>query len=263
MNPKGQAMQTSTTNTSSLSVSKPSAVSSRPWLMLISRSVLFLLFQGLIAILLMGTGVGSAWDAFHASARWWTFIVILANLVSIYLLVRVYNADGKGYFEAIRFSRATVKSDLLWFFVSSLIGLPIAAAPMNLLGAAIFGDRMIPTYMLFQPLPGWAFVLSFLFPLTIAFAELPTYFGFVMPRLAVQLKNGWLAWLIASLGLAAQHMFLPLILDGGFILWRLGMYLPFALFAGLMIKLRPTLLPYYLIVHALIDISAVSVYLMI
>ena len=74
---------------------------------------------------------------------------------------------------------------------------------------------------------------------------------------------GWLAWLIASFFLAAQHIFLPLILDGGFILWRLGMYLPFALFAGLMIKLRPTLLPYYMIVHALIDVSAVAVYLMI
>jgi hypothetical protein len=43
----------------------------------------------------------------------------------------------------------------------------------------------------------------------------------------------------------------------------LKMYLPFALYAGLMIKLRPTLLPYYMLVHALIDVSAVMVYLMI
>ena len=233
---------------------------SYPWLMLISRLVLFLLFQLLIALILAVAGIQSAWAE---SARWWTFMAFLANFVSIYLLVRVFNAEGKQYFEAIRFSRATVKTDLIWFFASSLIGMPIAAAPMNILGTAIFGDPMIPTYMLFQPLPAWAFVLSFLFPLTIAFAELPTYFGYVMPRLAGQLKNGWLAWLIASLTLAAQHMFLPLILDSRFILWRFGMYLPFALFAGLMIKLRPSLLPYYLIVHALIDISAVAVYLMI
>ena len=187
----------------------------------------------------------------------------LANFVSIYLLMRVFNAEGKRYFEAIRFSRATVKTDLIWFFVSSLIGMPIASAPMNIAGAWIFGDPLTPTYMMFRPLPDWAFALSFLFPLTIAFAELPTYFGYVMPRLAAQFRNGWLAWLIASLALAAQHMFLPLILDGGFMLWRLLMYLPFALFAGLMIKLRPTLLPYYMIVHALVDISAVMVYMMI
>lgn len=228
--------------------------------MLISRSALFLLFQLSIALILATTGTTAAWAE---SARWWTFIAFLANFVSIYLLVRVFNIEGKRYFEAIRFSRATFKADLMWFVLSSLIGMPIAAAPMNILGAAIFGDPMIPTAMMFRPLPFWAFVLSFLFPLTIAFAELPTYFGYVMPRLGRQLKNGWFAWLIASLALAGQHIFLPLILDGGFILWRFGMYLPFALFAGLMIKLRPTLLPYYLIVHALIDISAVTVYLMI
>ena len=228
--------------------------------MLISRSALFLFFQLSIALSLSIVGTPSAWNE---SARWWTFMAFLANFVSIYLLVRVFKAEGKRYIDAIRFSRATVKTDLIWFLLSGLVGMPIAAAPMNIVGVWIFGDPMTPTYMLFRPLPAWAFVLSFLFPLTIAFAELPTYFGYVMPRLSAQLKNGWLAWLIASLFLAAQHMFLPLILDGGFMLWRFLMYLPFALFAGLMIKLRPTLLPYYMIVHALIDISAVTVYLMI
>jgi hypothetical protein len=256
-------MQTSTSNSTPLSTSSLSATNSYPWLMLISRSALFLFFQLSIALILAIAGTASARAAFQESARWWTFIAFLANFSSLYLLVRVFKAEGKRYFESIRFSGATVKTDLIWFFLSSLIGMPIAAAPMNILGAALFGDPMIPTYMLFRPLPTWAFVLSFLFPLTIAFAELPTYFGYVMPRLTEQLKNGWVAWLIASLALAAQHMFLPLILDGRFMLWRLLMYLPFAFFAGLMIKLRPTLLPYYMIVHALIDVSAVTVYLMI
>ena len=231
---------------------------SYPWLMLMSRSVLFFLFQLLIALVLTLTGRRSSWEE---SARWWTFIAFLANFVSIYLLLRVFKTEGKRYLDAIRFSRATWKTDLLWFFGSSFLTLPIAALPMNILGTAIFGDPMIPSLMMFRPLPMWAFVLSFLFPLTIAFAELPTYFGYVMPRLESQLKNGWLAWLIASLGLAAQHMFLPLIFDGGFVLWRLLMYLPFALFAGLLIKLRPTLLPYTMMVHALADVSAVLVYL--
>jgi hypothetical protein len=253
-------MQTSTSKSTPMAASRLVPTTSYPWLMLISRSALFLFFQLLIAFVLAAGGTPSAWDE---SARWWTFIAFLANLASIYLLMRVFNAEGKRYFDSIRFSRATVKTDLLWFFLSSLVGMPIAAVPMNVLGAWIFADPMTPTYMLFRPLPMWAFVLSFLFPLTIGFAELPTYFGYVMPRLAQQLKNGWLACLMASLFLAAQHMFLPLILDGGFILWRLLMYLPFALFAGFMIKLRPTLLPYYLIAHALIDVSAVTVYLMI
>lgn len=190
-------------------------------------------------------------------------MVSLANLTSFILLGRLFKAEGKSFFEAIRFSRSTWKTDLLWLVGFSIIGLPLAAAPREPLAAAIFGDAMIATNMLFRPLPDWAFVLSFIFPLTIAFAELPTYFGYCMPRLEAQLKNGWLAWLIASFFLAAQHMFLPLILNGGYLLWRFGMFLPFALVTGLAIKLRPSLMPYLLIGHALIDVTTVLVYLMI
>ncbi len=233
--------------------------SSYPWLMLVSRSVLFLLFQGLIALILFATGTKSAWEE---SARWWTLMVSLANFVSIYLLIRFYNAEGKRFFDLFKFSRTEWKKDLLWFIGFSIIALPIVGAPREPLAKAIFGDAMIATNMLFRPIPTWAFVLSFLFPLTIAFAELPTYFAYAMPRLKGQI-NGWLAWLLACFFLAAQHMFLPTILDGGYLLWRFGMFLPFALLTGLVLKLRPTLLPYLVTVHALLDVTTVLVYLMI
>jgi hypothetical protein len=228
--------------------------------MLISRSVLFLLFQLLIALMSALTGTSAAWDE---SSRWWTLIAALANFVSIYLLTQVFRAEGMRYFEMFRISRQGWKADLLWLFGFTILGIPLAAVVKDPLAVAIFGDAMIPTRMLFQSLPAWAFALSFLFPLTIAFAELPTYFGYVMPRIEAQLRNGWLAWLITSFFLAAQHMFLPLILNGGYLLWRLGMFLPFALFTGLVLKFRPSLLPYFVIVHALMDITTVLVYLMI
>jgi hypothetical protein len=253
-------MQTSTTKSSSIPALYATTAVSYPWLMLISRSVLFMFFQALIALTLAATGRTSAWAE---STRWWTFMVFLANFVSLYLLVRVFNAEGKRYWDILRFSRETWKTDLLWLLGFSIVGIPIAAAVKDPLAMAIFGDAMTPTTMLFRPLPTWAFVLSFLFPLTIWFAELPTYFGYVMPRLEAQLKNGWIAWLIASFFLAAQHMFLPLILDGGYMLWRTGMFLPFALFTGLVLKHRPSLLPYFVIVHALMDVTTVLVYLMI
>src|SRR6185436_5529413 len=122
---------------------------------------------------------------------------------------------GKRFLDLFKFSRATWKKDLLWFVAASVVAMPIVAAPREPLATAVFGNAMIATNMLFRPLPAWAFVMSFLFPLTIAFAELPTYFSYCMPRLEVQLRNGWIAWLIASFFLAAQHMFLPLILNGG------------------------------------------------
>jgi hypothetical protein len=232
----------------------------RPWLMLVSRSLLFLLFQSLIAL---GFTLAGHADGWNESARWWMLVAFLANLASAWLLVRAFRAEGKRFLDVLRFSRQTLKTDLFWLFGTSVIGLPIAAAPMNRLAVAIFGDAMTPILMLFRPLPAWALALGLLFPLTIAFAELPTYFGYVMPRLAALLNNGWAAWLLAALFLAGQHMFLPLILNGPFVLWRLGMYLPFALFAGLLLKLRPSLLPYCAVIHALIDVSAWSVYLMV
>jgi hypothetical protein len=253
-------MQTSTAKPGLLPVPRSNATVSHPWLMLISRSVLFLIFQGLIALVMLAAGTPSAWDE---SARWWTFVAFLANFVSIYLLVRLLNAEGKRYFDVFRFSRATWKPDLLWFIIASVIAVPIVGVPREPLAAAIFGDATIATDMLFRPLPAWAFALSFLFPLTIAFSELPTYIGYAMPRLEAQLKNGWFAWLLASFFLAAQHMFLPLILDGGYLLWRFGMFLPFALFTGLVVRLRPSLLPYFMVVHALLDVATVLVYLMI
>ncbi len=254
-------MKTNSTSSPLMSTSRlATSTIFNPWFMLISRSWSFLVFQALIALILLAAGTTSAWDE---SARWWTFIASLANFVSIYLLMRMFNAEDKRYFDVIRFSRATWKTDLLWFLGFSIIGLPIAALVKDPLAVAIFGDAMIPTNMLFRPLPTWAFVLSFLFPLTIAFAELPTYFGYCMPRLEAQLKNSWTAWLISSFFLAAQHMFLPLILNGGYLLWRFGMFLPFALFTGLVIKLRPTLLPYFVIVHALMDVTTVLVYLIV
>ena len=232
---------------------------SRPWLMLISRSVLFLLFQALIALALYSAGTESAWGE---SARYWTFQVTIVNVVSLYLLVRAFNAEGKRFWDILRFSRETWKADLLWFIGFSIIAMPIVGAPREPLAKAIFGDVMIATNMLFKPIPPWAFLLSFLFPFTIWFSELPTYFGYCMPRLSQQI-NGWIAWFITSFFLAAQHMFLPTILNGGYFLWRFGMFLPFALFTGLVLKFRPALLPYFVIVHALLDVTTVLVYLMI
>ncbi len=228
-----------------------------PWLMLLSRSILFLIAQALIALFLALTGADSVWGE---SARWWIFLPIFANLISIALLTFAFRAEGKRYLDILRFNRATVKTDLLWFFGSALIGFPVAAAPMNILGTAIFGDPLIPIQMLFRPIPTWALVVGLLFPLTIGFAEMPTYFGYVMPRL-FKGKSPWLAYCVASLFLAFQHCFLPFIGDGRYLLWRGLMYLPFAFYAGLMVKLRPNLLPYFAIVHALMDISALSVYL--
>mgnify|MGYP001203900056 CR=1 FL=1 len=55
--------------------------------------------------------------------------------------------------------------------------------------------------------------------------------------------------------LAAQHMMLLLIIDGRFAHWRIVMFLPVAMLVGYAAGRRPSLLPYLVVVRAIIDIG--------
>jgi hypothetical protein len=136
--------------------------------------------------------------------------------------------------------------------------LPLAYLPNVLLALALFGDPQLALDIMLQPLPGWAVVLSVAFPLSIAFAELPLYFGYAMPRLAARTGRPYLSLLACALFLAAQHIALPLVFDLRFILWRLLMFLPFAIFVGWVLLRRPGLMPYLVVTHALLDAAMVA-----
>jgi hypothetical protein len=221
-----------------------------PWLMLVARPVLFAFFQLLIAGGLALTDSPAAWDE---SAAWWPFSVLFANFVTVALLILLFRREGGRYLDITRFSRNTLWNDLGIVILLLVLVAPISTLPNIWLAKLLYGSSEVAFSLFFRPLPFWAKLVSFLMPVTIAFAELPTYFGYVMPRLEKQLGNGWLAWMLASFFLAFQHIAVPLIFDWRFMLWRLGMFIPFALFVGLVLKLRPRLFPYLMIGHALMD----------
>lgn len=221
--------------------------------MLPARTLLFAFWQLAIAIILVF--MGSA-GAARASAAWWPLTASLAGLVCLWLLIVLYRQEGARYWDIFRIQRKTLKSDLLIFAgVLILLG-PIAFLPNLLLGNALFGAQQEALDMFVQPLPLWGFLVAvILFPITIALTELPTYFAYCMPRLEAQIGGRWPAVLLASLFLAIQHTTLPLILDGRFIAWRLLMFVPLALFVGVLLRWRPQLLPYMVLVHGLMDMS--------
>jgi len=224
-----------------------------PWLMLPARLVLFGFWQFIIAVLLRLLGTADPW---LASAAWWPLSAFLANLICIGWLDRLYRWEGLRFWDIFRIQRQTMKQDLLIVLGAFILAGPIAFLPNILAATWLFGEQQDALDLFMQPLPSWGFVLGLvLFPMTMALAELPTYFAYCMPRLETQTGRRWLAVLLPALFLALQHCTLPLIFDGRFIAWRLLMYLPFAIFIGLLLRWRPQLLPYLVVEHFLLDMA--------
>lgn len=230
----------------------------RPWLALISRPVFFLAAQGVFALVIAATGRTGAWKA---SAAWWMLAAAIANVLSVLLLSTLFRHEEARYLDLWKYDRATWWKDLLLSIAGFAVAGPLALFPMQWFGKAFLGTYEAAIALQFQPLPGWGLWLGLAFPLTMPFGELATYFGYAMPRLEQRIGNGWLAWVLASLALAVQHAALPLLFNASFIAWRALMYLPFALYIGLVAKWRPRLLPFLMIGHGLVDLSAWSVYL--
>lgn len=223
-------------------------------LMVSSRLVLFAVFQAFIAGLLALQSVAQPW---HASSAWWPITATLTNLTCLFLLDRLLRLEGLRlrniYYS---FDRRYIKQDILVTLGLVVLSAPLVILPSNLLGTILYGDANFTFEMMFRPLPLWAsWIALTMFPLTIAFAELPTYFAYAMPRLSVLSGRFWFGVLVAVVMLSFQHATLPLIFDWRFILWRLLMFLGFALLIGLFLNWRPRLLPYLMVIHGLLDFA--------
>ncbi len=225
-----------------------------PWLLLPMRLVLFALFQGSIALIAMG----STADPWTTSIKWWPFGVVLTNVITVAVLIKLFIAEGSSYLSLFRIDRAQLRSDLLPVLGLILLMAGLAVVPNILLAILLFGSAEAPADMFIKTMPYWA--ASFLlvtFPVTIALAELPVYLGYIMPRLERATGRPALAIGLTAFFGAAQHITMPLIFDWRFVTWRLLMFIPFVLFLAIVVRWRPRLLPYFVVVHGLMDASLI------
>jgi hypothetical protein len=230
-----------------------------PWLMLFSRLALFLAVQSLFALAFLLAGAEQPWNQ---AANWWLLTVTLADAICLVLLMRIFNAEGKRFWDLFRIQRATLKGDLLLLLAVTLLAAPVSYFPNVWLGQALFGDSAATLDLLVRPMPLSAvYVLLVLFPVAQGLTELPTYFGYVMPRFRAQGMNKWLAIALPASMLGLQHIAAPLLLDMRFVAWRGGMYLPFAFLVGAVLYWRPRLLPYLVAIHVLMDLSFAAMFL--
>jgi hypothetical protein len=227
----------------------------RTWAILASRLVIFALVQAVIYLTLRAVQPAATWAS---SAPWWVVTAAVTNLFSIGILAWAMRLEGKRFADVYHFDRsASWWRDLLLAVLLMAGAGFFAVVPNVVVGTALFGDAMIPYNMMFQPLPLWAALVGLvIFPLTIALAELPTYFGYGMPHVEQETGSRWRAVLVPALFLAAQHVTLPLLFDIRFFGWRLLMFLPLALYVGLVLRWRLRLLPYMAVLHGLLDFQA-------
>jgi hypothetical protein len=223
------------------------------WGMLSIRSALSFFLLLLLALVFK---LGGSSTAIKASSAWWLWFVTITNITCLILLLHLCRKESLRLQELFFFNPSTWKADLRWFLMT-LAGTAIfAQLPGNLLAKLLWGDVNLPNSLLIQPLPLLAiYPLIILMPVTQALAELPTYWGYVAPRLRASGLNRWLV--IGGIGftLSIQHMFFSFQLDWRYDLWLALKYLPFALWMGFVIDRRPTVLPYLMVMHFLLDAS--------
>ena len=230
-----------------------------PWIMLVSRIILFTGIQALFALGFVLVGSSNAWEA---ASNWWPLVVTIANLICIGLLVWLFKQEDRRFWDIYRVQKAHIKSDLLALLGILIILGPVAFLPNTLLAQWLFGDPQRALDLLLRPLPLWAALASLLlFPVTQGLAEIATYFSYVMPKFESQGMQPWLAVALPSLFLALQHITVPLLFNVPFIAWRGLMFMPFAFLVGIVMHWRPRLLPYLAVIHILMDMSFAAMHL--
>ncbi|MCC7241181.1 MAG: hypothetical protein IT180_04595 [Acidobacteria bacterium] len=223
-------------------------------MVLASRLALFAIFQVLIAGALAVAGVPAPW---HSSAGWWPIAATLTNVVSLAILWSSTRTAGAPLRAVFGWSGGVAQDDLPLLAGILLLTGPVALIPNLVLANVLFGHSDAALAMLVQPIPTWAAMIGLIaFPVTVALAELPACYGFVLPRLQEAWSDRWTALYVVVAGHAAQHVTLPLIFDVPFIAWRLLMFLPLAFLLGVAIQRRRPVLPYLMVAHGLLDAGA-------
>lgn len=188
----------------------------RLYLLLPIRS---LMFVGVFMLLSLMSGEKLE-NLFH----WWSVIASIINVLVIGILLFLCKKQKITYGKLIQYEKGTCKWYVAFLIVVSM--LIVGMGGMYLAGFICYGVFPYLAPMLIAPIPLiLAIVNLFLLPITTTLAEDGLYLGLGVNYI----KNKWIAIFVPAFFYAIQHSFIPMLLDGRYIMYRFLSFLPLTL----------------------------------
>jgi hypothetical protein len=220
---------------------------------------------------------------------WWPFSVVVANAVSLMILIDLLKKEKRA-FSSIQLAPFETILPLGWvsdflnrkpaenrvrnllvdilIFVGLLLLLGIPAIALNgYISDTVPILRDTPTTGV---LPTSAlYLMIVLLPIPQALIEFPWFFGYIYPGLETyfevsrgnpRIRASIKALSIVLVFFMLQSALLPMILSPGYILWRAIAFLPLLMIIGIIIRLVPRFMPWINVVHLFIATSVVLEY---
>ncbi len=182
-----------------------------PWLMLVARPALILLFHGLTFLLLRQFNVA---DAGVAARHWFSVYGTLVDLGCLALLLWLTRREGIRLLDLVGFVKSKLKTDILIGLGVLVLLFPLAMFVFGRLVLLVTYGTLNPefpegTFMRTLPLVAVLYSRLLWWPLW-SFTEELVYNGYALPRLVAMTRSPWLAVAAVSFFYSLQHSFLSL-----------------------------------------------------
>lgn len=185
-------------------------------LFLPARLVFAFVAQGLVAGLFAVQGSS---DPFRAAAAWWPVYSTITDLLTLLALVALTRREGLMLFDLLGVQRKDILKQLAWT-PAYLLAVAPGAALASVITRLFYGSDLPPMFPIVDLPPVAAWYSLIVWPVIWVIAEELMYLGYLLPRLEVLTGKTWLAVVLVIFFWGLQHLAIPFIADGTYLLSR-------------------------------------------
>jgi len=226
-----------------------------PLLLVSARSVLWLTFQSMLALVLLTLHYPAP---FRTAGNWWMLYGALSDICCLLGMWYFTQREGIRLRDLIGPIRLRHGRDLFLGLGILVCSYPFLIGGGRLAAWLVYGSiAKVPVEFILQRhhLPLWATVYSLTVWWIIQSAtEEMTYQGYALPRLQALTGRSWIAVAVVGFWWAGQHCMVPFVADSHYVAYRFLMFLPLVLF-WMLVYLRLRRLPPFILAHWPMDFT--------